>query len=162
MGNIPWPLSLVGIGKLPSVFALLCYASSAGKTLLLCSVLCQLAWLCCVCSVCIWCYCRTNSPTEPRCDCPQCFILEKLNPPTKSDLVQKKTDLRIFGPDKNLLSITLYYASICSYVRRNLLLCQHNLPVPTPQSNFCSGTACTAICIHTGWAFWHVENKTIQ
>ena len=126
MGNIPWPLSLVGIGKLPSPFALLCYASSAGKTLLLCSVLCQLAWLCCVCSVCVWCYCRTNSPTEPRCDCPQCFILEKLNPPTKSDLVQKKTDLRIFRTRQEIyfqllyimpayapmLEGTYYYASI--------------------------------------------------
>ena len=27
--------------------------------------------------------------TEPRCDCSQCSILEKLNPPTKSDLVRK-------------------------------------------------------------------------
>ena len=28
-----------------------------------------------------------TQPTEPRCDHPQCFILEKVNPPTKSDLV---------------------------------------------------------------------------
>ena len=45
-----------------------------------------------------------NQLTEPRCDCPQCSILEKLNPPTKSDLVcKRKTELRIpnlLGPDK--------------------------------------------------------------
>ena len=37
-----------------------------------------------------------TQPTEPRCDHPQCSILEKLNPPTKSHLVRKgKTELRI-------------------------------------------------------------------
>ena len=64
--------------------------------------------------------------TEPRCDCSQCSILQKLNPPTKSDLVQKKTDLRIFRTRQEIyfqllyimpayapmLEGTYYYASI--------------------------------------------------
>jgi len=33
-------LPQIGIGELCSTFALLCYASNAGKTPLLCSVLC--------------------------------------------------------------------------------------------------------------------------
>ena len=50
-----------------------------------------------------------TQPTEPRFDRPQCSILEKLNPPTKSDLVRKrKTELRIInlrGLTRNLRSI---------------------------------------------------------
>ena len=30
---------------------------------------------------------ESTQPTELRCDHPQCSILEKLNPPTKSDFV---------------------------------------------------------------------------
>ena len=36
------PSERVGVGELCSTFALLCYASNAGKTLLLCSVLCYM------------------------------------------------------------------------------------------------------------------------
>ena len=39
-----------------------------------------------------------TQPTEPRCDRPHCSSLEKLNLPTKSDLVRKrKTELRILN-----------------------------------------------------------------
>ena len=33
--------------------------------------------------------------TQPRCDCPQCSILAKLNPPTKSDLACGLAESRI-------------------------------------------------------------------
>ena len=89
------------------------HASIAGKTLLSYSVsFLATAWLCCVCAVCA----SDNDDaivepitqlTEPRCDHPQCSILEKPSPLTKSDLVQKrKTELRILklrGLRRNLI-----------------------------------------------------------
>ena len=125
-----------------SAFALLHYGSIARKTLLLCSVLCQLAWLCCVytytCAVCVpdneSAIVEPTQPTDLRCNHPQCFILEKLNPP---DLVQeKKIELRILnlcGSDKKFPFNYLLIGLLCSYARRHLLclkLCQHNLPMP--------------------------------
>ena len=35
--------------------------------------------------------------TQPRYDCPQCSILEKLNPPTKSDLACGLAESRILN-----------------------------------------------------------------
>ena len=65
--------------------------------------------------------------TQPRCDCPQCSVLEKLNPSMKSDLACGVAESRILNPwrltrKERLLHLpTLIFASICSYARGTCL-----------------------------------------
>ena len=87
-------VSPLGIGELCSSFALLCYASNAGKTLLLCIMLASWTGFCAriymyyiYTYTCVVCVSDNDSaivdptqPTELRCDHLQCPILEKLNP----------------------------------------------------------------------------------
>ena len=134
----PFQAMAVDIG---SSFSLLCYASIAGKTLLLCLVLCSASLTVHAhVSMCVWWwywwyYCRANSSNWA-------MLWPSFNsgPLLKWDLVRKrKTELKILnlsGLTRNLVSKLAYHATTCSYASRYLLclkLCQCNSPMLTWQ-----------------------------
>ena len=79
-----------------------------------CSVLCASSTVLCTyaCAVCAsdndGAIVEPTQSIEPRCDHPQCFILEKLKPPRKSDLVRTRKTENLNLPDKIIIGLMYY------------------------------------------------------